>query len=89
MRMPISKTGAVPLGYPPMGCARDLNPMSGATIRRFTVKLRTNLAHGEGIEPSSKVLEALVLPLDDPCKWSERKELNLQPSAPKAVALPG
>ncbi len=48
----VPKTAAFPLGYPAMGCARDSNPMSGTTIRRFTVKLRTNLAGSERIERS-------------------------------------
>lgn len=45
------------------------------------------MARSEGIEPSSKVLEALVLPLHQLRIWYGRKELNFLPTLYKNAAL--
>ena len=47
------------------------------------------LVEDKGIEPLTEACKATVFPLAPiPLKWSEYKDSNLGPSAPKADALP-
>ena len=47
------------------------------------------LVAGPGLEPGTKAYETYMMPFQHPAStWSEYKDSNLGPSAPKADALP-